>query len=52
MSLSAKREYLSRIHSRYQRAGRLHQQRILDKFCATCDYRRKSALRWSRRNRT
>ena len=45
MSLSAKREYLARIHGRYQRAGRPHKQRILDEFCATCDYHRKSALR-------
>ena len=45
MSLSAKRESLARIHGRYQRAGRPHQQRILDEFCATCGYHRKSALR-------
>lgn len=45
MSLSAKRESLSRIHDRYHRAGRLHKQRILDEFCATCGYHRKSALR-------
>lgn len=45
MSLSAKRESLARIHGRYQRAGRLHKQRILDEFCATCGYHRKAALR-------
>jgi hypothetical protein len=45
MSLSAKRENLARIHGRYQRAGRRHKQRILDEFCATCGYHRKSALR-------
>ena len=45
MSLSAKRESLARVHGRYQRAGRLHKQRILDEFCATCGYHRKSALR-------
>ncbi len=45
MSLSAKREILARIHGRYRRAGRLHKQRILDEFCATCGYHRKSALR-------
>ena len=45
MSLSAKRESLARIHGRYQRAGRRHKTRILDEFCATCDYHRKSALR-------
>jgi hypothetical protein len=45
MSLSAKRESLARIHGRYRRAGRLHKTRILDEFCATCGYHRKSALR-------
>src|SRR5512135_2287132 len=45
MSLSAKRESLSRIHGRYQRAGRPHKTRILDEFCATCGYHRKAALR-------
>ena len=45
MSLSAKRESLARIHGRYQRAGRPHKTRILDEFCATCDYHRKAALR-------
>ena len=45
MSLSAKREYLSNIHGRYQRAGRPHKTRILDEFCATCGYHRKAALR-------
>jgi len=45
MSLSAKRESLARIHGRYQRAGRPHKSRILDEFCATCGYHRKSALR-------
>lgn len=45
MSLSAKREALARIHGRYQRAGRRHQTRILDEFCATCGYHRKAALR-------
>ena len=45
MSLSAKRESLTRIHGRYQRAGRPHKRRILDEFCATCGYHRKAALR-------
>lgn len=45
MSLSAKRESLARIHGRYQRAGRPHKKLILDEFCATCGYHRKSALR-------
>lgn len=45
MSLPSKREYLSKIHGRYQRAGRLHKTRILDEFCAICGYHRKAALR-------
>jgi transposase InsO family protein len=45
MSLSAKREYLARIHGRYQRAGRLHKSRILDEFCLNCGYHRKVAVR-------
>ncbi len=45
MSLSAKRESLARIHGRYQRAGRPYKKLILDEFCATSGYHRKSALR-------
>jgi hypothetical protein len=45
MSLSAKREYLAKIHGRYQRAGRLHKSRILEEFCLNCGYHRKAALR-------
>jgi hypothetical protein len=45
MSLSAKREYLARIHGRYQRAGRPHKSRILEEFCLNCGYHRKAALR-------
>ncbi len=45
MSLSSKKEYLGRIHGRYQRVGREHKGRILDEFCAVCGYHRKSALR-------
>lgn len=45
MSLSAKREALARIHGRYQRAGRPHKSRILEEFCATYGYHRKTALR-------
>src|ERR1035437_3323832 len=45
MSLSAKREYLAKIHGRYDRAGRLHKTRILDEFCQNCGYHRKAALR-------
>src|SRR5688572_25096898 len=49
MSLSAKREYLARIHGRYQRGGRKHKSRILDEFCLNCGYHRKAALRLLRR---
>jgi hypothetical protein len=49
MSISAKKEYLSRVHGRYQRAGREHKGKILDEFCAVCGYHRKSALRLLRR---
>src|SRR5476649_1083072 len=45
MSLSSKKEYLGRIHGRYQRAGREHKGKILDEFCAVCGYHRKAALR-------
>lgn len=45
MSLSSKREYLQRIHGRYQRAGREHKSKILDEFCEVCSYHRKFALR-------
>ena len=45
MSLSAKREALARIHGRYGHAGRPHNSRILDEFCATCGYHRTAALR-------
>src|ERR1051325_7993548 len=45
MSLPSKREYLTKIHGRYQRAGREHKIRILDEFCAICGYHRKAALR-------
>jgi len=45
MSLSSKREYLARIHPRYQRVGREFKSRILDEFCLNCGYHRKAALR-------
>jgi transposase InsO family protein len=49
MSLSAKREYLAKIHGRYQRAGRPHKGLILDEFCRNCGYHRKAAVRLLRR---
>ena len=49
MSLSAKRESLAQIPGRYQRAGRPHQTRLLDEFCAPGGDHRKAALRlWNR----
>ncbi len=45
MSLPSKREYLAKIHGRYQRAGKGHKSRILDEFCLICGYHRKAALR-------
>jgi|SRR5665213_1835914 len=45
MSLSSRREYLTKIHDRYQRAGRPHKSRILDEFCLNCGDHRKAALR-------
>ena len=45
MSLTSKREYLAKIHGRYQRAGRPHKSRILDEFCLNYGYHRKAA-RW------
>jgi hypothetical protein len=45
MSLPSKREYLAKIHGRYQRAGKEHKSRILDEFCLVCGYHRKAALR-------
>jgi hypothetical protein len=45
MSCASRREYLRRIYPRYQRAGYTEKQRILDEFCATCEYNRKYAIR-------
>jgi hypothetical protein len=45
MSMTSKREYLAKIHGRYQRAGRPHKSGILDEFCLNCGYHRKAALR-------
>lgn len=45
MSLPSKREYLTKIHGRYQRAGKEHKSRILEEFCLICGYHRKAALR-------
>jgi len=45
MSQSSRRDYLQRIHARYQKASRPEKQRILDEFCANCSYHRKHAIR-------
>ena len=45
MSVRAKWEYLRAIHARYQQAARQAKGHILDEFCATTGYHRKSALR-------
>jgi hypothetical protein len=45
MSAPAKWEYLRAIHARYREAPRAAKGRILDEFCRTTGYHRKSALR-------
>jgi ribosomal protein L37E len=45
MSLSAKQDALTRIHGHCERAGRLHENVIMDEFCVTCGYHRKAAVR-------
>ncbi len=45
MSRSSRRDYLQRIHPRYQQASRPERHRILDEFCANCSYHRKHAIR-------
>jgi hypothetical protein len=45
MSRRSRRDYLQRIHPRYQKASRPEKQRILDEFCANCSYHRKHAIR-------
>lgn len=45
MGRREKRAYLAKIRDRYRRASREHKSRILDEFCAVCDYQRKYAIR-------
>lgn len=45
MSRPAKWEYVHVIHGRYRQAGREAKRQILDEFCETTGYHRKSALR-------
>jgi len=43
ISLRAKEEYLRAVHGRYRQATRAAKGQILDEFCATTGYHRKSA---------
>jgi hypothetical protein len=45
VSHQSRREYLRRIHGRYQQADRAGKSRILDEFCQVARYHRKYALR-------
>ena len=45
MKQSSRKDYLRKIHSRYQQASRSERRRILDEFCVTCSYHRKHAIR-------
>ena len=45
MKPSSRKDYLRRIHPRYQQASRGEKRRILDEFCAHCGYHRKYAIR-------
>lgn len=53
MSQTSRKEYLSAIWDRYQRAGRRFKSKILDEFCEVCGYCRKYAIQLlSRKPRT
>ncbi|HEY6271805.1 MAG TPA: hypothetical protein VIX19_07415, partial [Terriglobales bacterium] len=45
MSWASRRDYLGKIYARYQEARGAEKERILDEFCANCDYNRKYAIR-------
>jgi hypothetical protein len=45
MQPSSRKDYLRKIHSRYQAASRSERKRILDECCANCGYHRKYAIR-------
>ena len=45
MSHLVKRQYLMAIYDRYQKAPKTEKSRILDEFCAVCNYSRKVAIR-------
>jgi hypothetical protein len=45
MGRREKQAYLAKIRDRYHKANREQKTKILDEFCAVCDYRRKYAIR-------
>lgn len=45
MSNNSKKEYLSEIQIRYQKANKSERKKILDEFCEVCKYNRKYAIR-------
>lgn len=45
MGKQAKRAYLEAIRGRYRKAKQANKTKILDEFCAVCDYNRKYAIR-------
>lgn len=45
MKPSSRKDYLQKIHVRYQSASRSERRRILDEFCVNCGYHRKHAIR-------
>lgn len=45
MSKKAKQEYLLTLQERYKKADKEEKKKILDEFCAVCEYNRKYAIR-------
>ena len=45
MGRREKRAYLEQIRDRYRKAKRVEKAKILDEFCAVCNYHRKYAIR-------
>lgn len=45
MGRNEKRAYLDAIKRRYRASGRKDKSKILDEFCAVCNYNRKYAIR-------
>lgn len=48
MGPRSKREYTEATFLRYKKASRKEKKKILDEFCATCEYHRKHAIRMLR----